>query len=688
MRPSRRVEWLVLGGILALAAGLRLTRLDLIEFKYDEATTMLSALRIVREGQLPAVGMVSSRGPHNPALMSYVLAPAVAISGDPRVAAGWLALLGVAAVGVTYWLGNSYFGWPVGALAATLFASSPWAVFLSRKTWAQNLPLLTLAFVAAMLALVARRRPWALAGALAAAAGLVSLHLGGLAFFLVAAVVLALFPRRVRPLPLLAGLVLATAILSPYLIHDARQGWQNVRAFGQVTAGQRTVDLQALRTAVGITGGLRFESLTGKRFEDFLAHGLSLGWLDAIEAVLALIGLAWSLGYVLWERVRRKELRAGARARVVLLCWFGVAVLLLTPRTTPVQPHDLALLLPSQHLAVSLLLVDVLGAVRRWGDVRWARVGATMVAVLVAVVVGWQTYLQQALLDFVDTNDTPGGHGAPAKYAIEAARRTQSLRRGGDGPVVALLPGGDARFDGQAAVFSALLPPASRLVDGRAALLVPASPAIFLVAPGADRAADLLAGVATELQPPLPTRAGSGDVYRFFRWTPGQHPLAPGADVHVTDARWESGVTLLGYGWEGLARAGASIQWRLVFRVTSTPSLTVDQPPAGAALQPARADLQPARADLHWFNHLVDRQGRRWGQADGVGFPSYKWITGDTATVWFDIAVDPDASAPPYTVRTGMYAYPEVRNISLVDPAGNPSGEWVDLGPVASSVAQ
>ena len=55
--------WIVPIVILLLAAGLRLTRLGLAEFKYDEATTARSALAIVHEGQFPAMGMISSQGP-------------------------------------------------------------------------------------------------------------------------------------------------------------------------------------------------------------------------------------------------------------------------------------------------------------------------------------------------------------------------------------------------------------------------------------------------------------------------------------------------------------------------------------------------------------------------------------------------------------------------------------------------
>ena len=664
-QPPKIVRWSLLAAILFLAAGLRLTRLGMIEFKFDEAATARSALGIAREGQLPAIGMISSRGPHNPALMSYVLAPALAIARDPRIAAAWVALLGVAAVGVTYWMGNSYLGWPVGALAAALFAASPWAVFLSRKTWAENLPVLTLGFVAALLAVAVRRKPWALAGVLAAASGLVSLHLGGLAFFFISAAVLALFVRRVQLKPLAVGIALVALVLSPYFLYDARHDWQNARAFLRMSDAEAVLDLEALRMAAVVTGGYRLESLAGARQAEFVAGLPSLRWLDLAQIALLVGGLVWSTARVIRARVRSEELPPGEAARLILVCWFVVPVVLLTARSAPIQPHSLSVLFPVQHLIVALVLVDGVTAVKRRLGPRWARVTGAGAAAFAVALLSWQVYFQQSLLDFVDTHDTPGGYGAPVKYAIEVTRRAADLRQEGDGPIVALLPGGDPRFDGQASVFDVLLPADSRLVDGRQALVLPREPTVLLAAPGSEPAIQLLAAVAEEQSRALPARTGSPDRYRFFRWVPSGD--LPFASVVTGGARWESGVTLLGYAWEGDPRPGKSIRWTLVF--------SADGPP-------------PADTDLHWFNHLVDGEARRWGQADSVGYPAPEWRAGDVVAVWFDLTISPDAPAPPYTVRSGMYTYPEVVTISVVDEAGNPAGQFVELGPVGPVTAR
>lgn len=648
--------------IVCVAAGLRLTRLELIEFKFDEATMARSALAVAREGRLPLVGMVSSQGPHNPALMSYVLALPFAISSDPRLAAGWTALLGVVAVGLTYWLGRRYFGWRVGAIAALLFAVNPWAVFQSRKIWAQNLPMLTLLFIAALLAMIVRRQSWALVGALAAAGGLVSLHLGGLAFFFILAVSGVLFWRRIRPGPAVVGLIVLLLILSPYLIHNAQRGWPDWHAFMSLGQTEASFNPRAIWMSGVVASGHQIESLAGENHEAFEASILNLGWLDTFEFVLFWIGLAW----LIW-RVGRQVLNGPSHlsrkgeARVVLLIWLLVPVTLLTQRF-PVYPHDFNLLYPVQHIIIALLVVDVvdwIGESKIWALRLWAFI----LILLLALLVVWQVYLQEALLTFVDSYETPGGYGPPLKYALSAARRAQNLaRKEHDEEIIALLPGDNPRYEGVAAVFDVLLQPDSyRLVDGEREMVVPKHPATYLIHPEVEEVAVKLAEIADESAAPLPLRGGSNARYRFFR---RQSSINAASGLHSTSnepIRWSVGVILVGYDWAGDVTPGGKIVWTLVWRV----------------------DRKPAGGDaIHWFNHLLDEGGNRWGQKDAAAFPASKWREGDIVFSWFDLTVDPAAPNPPYIIHSGLYTYPDLTTIPLVDVAGNPVSAFVELGPV------
>jgi len=658
---ERRHEWILLSLILVLAAGLRLTRLGLVEFKYDEATTARSALAIAREGQFPALGMISSWGAHNPPLMGYLLAPPFALSRDPRLAAGWIGLLGVAAVGLTYWVARTHFGQRVALVAALLFAVSPWAVLHSRKIWAQNVPLFTLWFVASVLAFVVRRRQWALSSAFAAAACLTGFHLSGLGFFIILALVIILFVRRVNFLPLVTGIGLAGLILSPYLFFEIRNGLPDLRALLDAGGGQTTLDLASVRMAALNMGGLHLEDLAGERHADFVSTLVDLRWLDWVEIGLFWLGLVWMAVRVIREALRRRgHLRNPDAARTVLLVWWTVPVLALLRHSGPLYPHALSLLYPVQHVVIGLFVVDLAAASRRALGLRRTlclRHGLIALLLLVAV---WQVYLLESLLTFVDTHDTPGGYGAPVKYTIAAAKRVQMLAAGEpDEQVVAVLPGAESAYDGQAAVFDVLLEPGRRFVDGRNALVLPAEPTIYLVDAGAQPGGEVLAGLASEIEPSLPMRSGSTVSYRYYRRPPSA--VTPGTIWSGEPVRWASGVELIGYDWTGHLEPGGRCHWTLYWRVLCAP---------------------PPSQEYHWFNHLLGGQGSRWGQADGVGFAATDWRAGDVVLTWFDMNVSPDAPAPPYWMRVGMYTYPDVANVQLMDVAGNPAGEFVELGPV------
>jgi len=661
LRVNRRESVFILV-ILIVAAVVRMSRLGLVEFKYDEAQTARSALAIAREGQLPVLGMVSSWGPHNPPLMGYLLAPAFALSRDPRVATGWVALLGVAAVGMSYWISRSYFGRRVAILTAALFAVAPWAVFHNRKIWAQNVPLFTLLFVASLLALVVRRKPWALCGAFTSATCLVGFHLGGLAFFVILALVIVLFRRRISLLPLCVGIGLAMVILSPYLAFEVRNGWPNVRAFLAAAGGQSTLDFQSLHMSALTMGGLHLEDLAGEYHGEFVRSILDLRWLDWLEVGLFWIGLLWMVWRIVREAIKfRGYLPDPEAARMILLMWWAVPVAAQLRHSAPIFPHALSLLYPVQHIIVALLAVDWLaGCRRRWGErcSRYLRRGVTVVAILLIV---WHVYLLESLLTFVATTDTVGGYGAPLKYALSAVNQVQELAGEARGSqVIAVLPGADPEYDGSGAVFDVLLESGQRLVDGRNTLVLPDQPTAYLIAPGSSPGDEILSSLATQVDPVRQVRGGSESFYYFYWWQPSI--VLPQVVWDGAPVVWASGVELVGYDWtRGDLQPGGQVRWTLYWRVT--------QPP-------------PVGQDYHWFNHLLDSDGNRQGQADGAGFPTVRWRVGDTVLTWFDIAISPEASSPPYSLRVGMYTYPDVANVQLIDAAGNPAGEFIEIGPI------
>jgi len=125
--------------IVLLGAFLRFWNLDATEFKYDEARVCSLAANFVDTSTPPLHGMGSSTGIDNPPGAIYVMALPVLLSRDPLIATAFVALLNTIAIWGCFRLGQRYWGPLVGLLAALLLAVSPWAVFYSRKVWAQNL---------------------------------------------------------------------------------------------------------------------------------------------------------------------------------------------------------------------------------------------------------------------------------------------------------------------------------------------------------------------------------------------------------------------------------------------------------------------------------------------------------------------------------------------------------------------
>jgi 4-amino-4-deoxy-L-arabinose transferase-like glycosyltransferase len=95
---------------------------------------MLVLLRLVQEGAWPLLGPPTSIGEfHHGALYYYVLAPAAWVSGsDPVAVVGEIALLGVMAVGLVWWLARSVAG-PLAGLVAGVSAALVMAVSGARS---------------------------------------------------------------------------------------------------------------------------------------------------------------------------------------------------------------------------------------------------------------------------------------------------------------------------------------------------------------------------------------------------------------------------------------------------------------------------------------------------------------------------------------------------------------------------
>ena len=162
-----RLELVLLGAVLLLAAWLRFYGLDQAEFLWDQAEISRWALNMGQHGDLTWIGPWSSTRLDTFPGAIWLLSIPYAISTNPIFATGFVAAINLLTVVGCYFLVRNWFGRPAALVMALLFAVSPWAVIYSRKIWHTELlpPFVFLYVLTGWFAFVRGRR-WAIAGAL------------------------------------------------------------------------------------------------------------------------------------------------------------------------------------------------------------------------------------------------------------------------------------------------------------------------------------------------------------------------------------------------------------------------------------------------------------------------------------------------------------------------------------------
>lgn len=325
--------------VVGMAALLRIPGIDARgQFDADQGHDMATLVAFTRDGVVPLLGPRTSVGEfHHGALYYYLLAPPAAISGgDPVVVTLFIALLGIAAVALTWWLGRSIGGrvaGPVaGLVAGTLLAVSPGAIEESTFIWNPN----PIGFFA-VLSLAAAWKGWSTGKsrwwtlAVVAAGVVTQLHVLGLVF-LIGVLDIGLFEiRRDRSVArgLLAGLGLVVLLFVPLAVHEVQTGFSETRAMASYMSSSEG-------TAADPLGAL---ALTLLRVVAWPLVGL---FTDVFQLAVVLVGVTLGAA-VIGLRAAGGAAATGLRWLCWLLGWGTVALAFVAPslqRVVPGLPND------------------------------------------------------------------------------------------------------------------------------------------------------------------------------------------------------------------------------------------------------------------------------------------------------------------------------------------------------------
>lgn len=286
--------------IFCLSASFRVTNLNLIEFKTDEAVNLLLAMRPQLGHGLTPGGTVSSIGILNPPLFNYLLTPIVSINWEPRFVTFVIAMINSAAVAFFFLIIRRYYNLNIALISSILFALSPWAILYSRKIWMQDLliPFFLLVFYSIHKLLIDKKKIYWLpyvAGSLA----LIQLHQITIIFI----VILTLFLIKKTKFNLkfsILGFAIGILPLIPYLLFQYLNSCPDCQAF--LEAKNRlspNFSLEIFLKPLQITnqGGLRF--VMG---EDTLTFAKMHPLADSLRKVFYLEYLLLPLGIILFIR--------------------------------------------------------------------------------------------------------------------------------------------------------------------------------------------------------------------------------------------------------------------------------------------------------------------------------------------------------------------------------------------------
>ena len=318
---SRRRDALVLLGILALAAVLRLPGLGLRgQWDADQGDEMLVLLHLVRDGQVPLLGPPTFTGSfHHGALYYGLLAPAAFLGdADPGAVTLLIAALGIATVGVLWALGRELGGAWAGHVTGVLAAVSPALVMGSTFIWNPNLVPLGagLALLGAVRAWRTRRAAWWLLPALGTMIAM-QVHVSG--GILLPPLVVAFVAdarrgggegagrRATAGVAIAACLVLAAGYL-PLLAHELGTGFSDTQGLiGYLGAGAGTTQDLGARILVVTLRSIAWPFVGLITEAPMLAAAVALGALGLSAMALLLAGRderagLWLLaGVFLWS---------------------------------------------------------------------------------------------------------------------------------------------------------------------------------------------------------------------------------------------------------------------------------------------------------------------------------------------------------------------------------------------------
>lgn len=336
--------WIII--IFLLSAVFRLSNLDLIEFKSDEAITVYQTVQFFNHPYLITRGLISGTGVYNFPLFNYMMIPIALWSRDPQILSGIIALINSLLVVLFFLMVKKYYGKLTAVFACLLLAFSPWSVLFSRKIWAQDLiNLLLIPFLYLLHELILKKNHKVVLPLFLLLTLLIQLHGSGL--FLAATTILIFVISRIHLnyKNALIGVLIGLIPILPYVLFQISSYPQcpDCQSFLKYQQSFRIFDFNNFLRPFQITSGLGYHFILGKSYADFISV-FPLNNLFKIVFASGFLVILTGILFVLIKKIKY----------LFLAIYFAVIPFFYFITKTPAYMHYFVMMIP-----VSVLLFAI-----------------------------------------------------------------------------------------------------------------------------------------------------------------------------------------------------------------------------------------------------------------------------------------------------------------------------------------
>lgn len=387
-----KIEFFALVGILAVAAFLRLYKIDqYMLFLGDEGRDAIVVRRLLVNFDPILIGPGTSIGNmYLGPLYYYLMAPVMALFRlSPVGPAVQIAVFGFVTVWFVWWISREWFGKTAATVAASLYAISPVVITYSRSSWNPNImPLFALISIYSIWRVWKHNEwKWLIVLGISYAFVLQSHYLGLLLlptivlFWLLAikSVWNNLAKRNYSIRHTFYSVLIFLLLMSPLVIFDARHGWRNFEALKLFfTERQTTVSARPWNALPEIW------PLWEDKFITRLVSGMN-EQVGVIVAVLLATGVLWYIFIQRESLLRIIRVRSVPKSPSLLLfAWLFVGLLGLGLYKQHIYDHYFGFMFPAPFLLLGFIVQLVSDA--KYQAVRFLILGGVVFLIWVNLV--------------------------------------------------------------------------------------------------------------------------------------------------------------------------------------------------------------------------------------------------------------------------------------------------------------